>query len=74
MGNDLTFIQTSELIDELNRRHDALIVLGMRFNSKDAYGITRFHQGHRYVCLGLLSNATAMINEVEMAQLKKDNA
>lgn len=74
---DLTFISSKELIDELAKRHDALVVLGMRFNKLNQYSITRFHAGHRYVCLGMMSNMQSLINDTENEQLKynkEDNA
>lgn len=62
---DLTFVSTKELIAELAKRHDALVVGGMNFKSKDAYNVVRFRQGHRHVCLGLLSNIASIINDDE---------
>ena len=74
MGNttkeDLTFTSTDSLLTELAKRHDALVVLGMRFTTKDGYNITRYHRGHRYVCLGMLSNAQSLINNVENEHLR----
>jgi len=79
MGNsqattDLTFIQTKELIDELTKRHDALVVAGIKFtNVKGGYTVTRFHHGHRYVCLGLMANVESIINTTENSALGPDN-
>ncbi len=74
---DLTFVSTKELIAELAKRHDALVIGGMNFKSKDAYNVVRFRQGHRHVCLGLLSNIQSIINDEENKNLlynTEDNA
>lgn len=69
-SQELTFVSTKDLMEELARRHDAVVILGMRFTSKDGYNIARFHRGHRYVCLGMLSNAATLINDMENGSLK----
>lgn len=69
----LTFVDTKQLIDELARRHDAFIILGMKFKTENNYEVVRFHQGHRYVCLGMLDNMKSLINEIENKSLSAVN-
>lgn len=76
MGNqkvDLTFMSSKELIDELAKRNDALVVLGMRFETNSKYAVTRYFQGNRFVCLGLLANEESRINNIENEQLENDD-
>lgn len=69
---DLTFVPTLQLVEELKKRHDALIVCGVRFTDvKGAYKVLRVHNGHRFVCLSLLSNMESIINSIENANLKQ---
>lgn len=69
---DLTFCQTAELIAELTKRHDAIVVTGIRFETNNGgYTVTRHHSGHRYVCLGLISNMESLINPIENSSLGK---
>lgn len=68
---DLTFVPTLQLVDELKKRHDALVLMGVRFTDvKGAYKVLRIHHGHRFVCLSLLSNLESIINSIENANLK----
>lgn len=69
---DLTFVTKKQLIDELAKRHDAIVVLGLRFESQIKYTVTRYHAGNRHVCLGLISNESSIINNIENSQLNKD--
>lgn len=69
-AQDLTFVSTADMLAELNKRHDALIILGMRFEEKERYTIIRHQQGHRYVLLGMLSNMADLINKIENEHLK----
>lgn len=63
---DLTFFQTKELVDELAKRHDALVIAGIRFiKTNGQYEVLRFHNGHRLVCLGQISNMQSLINKEE---------
>lgn len=70
-GQDLTFVSTDDLITELGKRNDAMVFLGMRFTSVDGkYEIKRIHHGHRYICLGMLSNVESVINDIENNNLR----
>lgn len=70
----LTFCQTADLIEELKKRHDAIVVAGIKFtNTKGGYTVTRFHHGHRFVCLGLMANVESIINVTENSLLGPDN-
>ena len=71
---DLTFIATKELIEELDKRYDALNIAGIKFtNVNGGYSVTRHWNGHRYVCLGLLANLESLINEAENKSLFDEN-
>lgn len=70
-SQDLTFIQTHDLLVELAKRHDAMVFLGMKFTSiEGGYDIKRLHTGHRYVCLGMMANMESLINKIENDNLK----
>jgi hypothetical protein len=71
---DLTFCSSDELVKELNKRHDALIISGVKFtNINGEYKVIRNYFGHRLVCLGLLSNMSSLINIEENKSLILDN-
>ena len=62
-NDGLTFCSTKELIDELYKRHDSLVIAGIKFTKVDgSFEVTRFHKGHNIVCLGLIDNMTTLIN------------
>ena len=63
---DLALCSSKDLVDELARRHDAFVIAGMKFtDNRGGYRVTRYHNGHRYVCLGLLNNLESLINKEE---------
>ena len=69
---DLTFVSTAHLVEELKKRHDAIVISAVRFTDvKGAYKVLRVHNGHRFVCLSLLSNLESIINSIENANLKQ---
>lgn len=73
-AQDLTFIPTMKLVDELKKRHDALVVCGVRFTDvQGSYKLLRVHHGHRFVCLSQLSNMASIINAIENASLNKSD-
>lgn len=71
---DLTFVPTMKLCDELKKRHDALVIAGVRFTDvQGSYKLLRIHHGHRFVCLSQLSNMESIINAIENASLNKSD-
>lgn len=63
---DLTLVGTDELLEELYKRHDAVVIAGIRFTKvRGDYEIMRYFRGHRIVCLGMLENVKSFINEEE---------
>ncbi len=68
---DLTFISTLDLVEELKKRHDALVVCGMKFTTGTQYEIFRHYSGHSYVCLGMMAQLESNITEKENNELKK---
>ena len=70
--NALTFSSTEDLLKELHKRHDALIVSGVKFtNVNGEYVLTRFFRGHHIVCLGLLNNMSSVVNKAENKRLEE---
>lgn len=59
---DLTLISNKELIDELAKRHDGLVVAGIRFNTTTNFVLTKHWGGNHFVCLGVLEDMKHQIN------------
>lgn len=73
---ELTFVPTVELIEELKRRHDSMVFMGLKFKDiSDAsrYVVLPIYHGNRHVCLSLLSQLSHRINLVELASLNKSD-
>lgn len=67
----LTFISTKDLLDELYKRHDAVVVAGIKFTKvRGDYEVTRYFRGHRVVCLGVIENVKSLINDEENRNLQ----
>lgn len=64
---NLSLVPTDDLLDELFKRHDALVVTGMKFTaSNGAYVTLRRFNGNRYVCNGMLDTMQALIVREEL--------
>lgn len=59
---DLTFISTKELIDEVARRHDGIVIAGIKFTSQHHFKLTKHWAGNHFVCLGVLEDMKHQIN------------
>lgn len=68
-SNALSLVSTTDLLKELKSRHHAVVFSAMIFKSNDRYDIIREYSGHRFVCLGMLSNLESLINPVENSSL-----
>lgn len=62
---DLSLVATDELLNELYRRHDAVIFAGKLHRNSIQYTITRKFYGNRDVCLAMCSNLSSIINDAE---------
>ena len=71
---ELSLCSTKDLMAELARRHDALVIAGMKFTTTSGgYSVTRYHQGHRHVCIGMMSNIESLLNQIENSSLGPDD-
>lgn len=59
---DLTFIATQELINEMAKRHDGMIISGIKFNTMDNFCLTKYWGGNHFVCLGILEDVKHQIH------------
>lgn len=63
---DLTFVSTDAMMDELVKRHDAIVITSVRFTKTDgAYVVLRRRNGNRFVCCGLIDTFRHMIEQEE---------
>lgn len=63
---DLTFVQTDAMLDELMKRHDAMVFTGVRFTKVNGdYIVKRYRNGNRFVCCGLMDTFQHMIEQEE---------
>lgn len=61
-NTDLTFVPTQELISEMARRHDGMIIAGIKFNTMANFSLTKYWGGNHFVCLGILEDMKHQIN------------
>lgn len=68
----LELISTNDLLEELVRRHDAVVLTGVKFtNDRNGEYLTFCrHGGNRHACLGLLSVASHKISNEEVQMTK----
>lgn len=59
---DLSLIPLEDLMSEIFRRHDSVIIAAVVHKSAIQYQVTRKYYGHRYSCLALCSNLEHLIN------------
>lgn len=59
---DLTFISNKELIDELAKRHDGLVIAGIKFTTMTNFMLTKHWVGNHFVCLGIVEDMKRQIN------------
>lgn len=62
MNPDITFVPTQELINELAKRHDGMIVAGIKFTTMSNFALTKYWGGNHFVCLGILEDMKHQIN------------
>ncbi len=60
---DLTFIPTKEMIAELAKRHDGLVIAGIKFTTPTNFALTKYWGGNHFVCLGVLEDMKHQINK-----------
>lgn len=66
---DLSLVQTSDLIEELVRRHDAVVLTGIKFTKENGEYVTfRRFNGNRFICNGLIGVVNSMIANEEIRQ------
>lgn len=66
---DLSLVPTNDLVDEIVRRHDAVILTGIKFTQANGEYMTfRRYTGNRFVCGGLLNVINHMLAMEEINQ------
>lgn len=61
-ATDLTFVPNGDLINELAKRHDGLVIAGIKFNTPMNFVLTKYWGGNHFVCLGVLEDMKHQIN------------
>lgn len=69
---DLTFLSSKELIDELAKRHDGLVIAGIKFNTMTNFILTKHWAGNHFVCLGIIEDMKHQINRSGEKNFIKD--
>lgn len=59
---DLTFVSNKELIDELAKRHDGMVVAGIKFTTQTNFMLTKHWGGNHFVVLGILEDLKHQVN------------
>lgn len=59
---DLTFISNGDLIQELAKRHDGLVIAGIKFTTNTNFLLTKYWGGNHFVCLGILEDMKHQIH------------
>jgi hypothetical protein len=60
---DLTFVSNKELIDELVKRHDGLVVAGIKFTTQNNFLLTKHWSGNHFLVLGILEDMKHQVNK-----------
>lgn len=60
--NDIALLSSKELIDELAKRHDGLVIAGIKFITMSNFVLTKYWGGNHFVCLGVLEDMKHQIN------------
>lgn len=55
-------MSTNELIAEIARRHDGLVIAGIKFTTMTNFELTKYWGGNHFVCLGVLEDMKYQIN------------
>lgn len=65
MDTDISLVPTDELIAEVAKRYDACIFMGRKYTGEGKYNWTvkRRYFGDLFVCAGLSTNMTDIINQ-----------
>lgn len=67
MTLDLSLVQTSDLLEEIVRRHDAVVLTGIKYTKQNGEYVTfRRFSGNRFTCNGLIGVVSAMIAKEEI--------
>lgn len=59
--NDLDYITSADMIDELRRRHEAIVIVGMIDLDSDRIAYILSHHGGLVKCLGLVEYASTKL-------------
>lgn len=65
---DLTLIPTNDLVQELINRHDAVVLTGIKYTTKEEYVTFRIYHGNRFTCAGLIGIMSNMLAKDESGQ------
>lgn len=68
-ATEIGLIPTDALINEIIKRHDAIIFAGKIHRNINQYTVTRRYSGHRDTCLAMCSNLASLINADENKSL-----
>ncbi len=70
---DLSLVPTNDLTEELVKRHDAVVLTGIKYTKEDEYITFRLFSGNRFVCNGLIGVINTMIANDEIGHTMKMN-
>lgn len=59
---DLSLVSLKDLIDELAKRHDGMVIAGIKFTTLHNFVLTKHWGGNHFVCLGILEDIKYQIN------------
>lgn len=59
--NDIDYITSEDMIDELKRRHEAIVIIGLIDLDSDRVSYMFSHQGGLVKCLGLVEYASTKL-------------
>jgi hypothetical protein len=66
---DLSLISLDDIVQEIFRRHDSVIIGALKYKDVAHYNVLRKYYGHRHSCLALASNLASLINNDENKSL-----
>lgn len=59
---DLSLVDIKDIINELVKRHDGLVIAGIKFTTISNFVLTKHWGGNHFVCLGILEDMKYQIN------------
>ncbi len=72
-ATDLTFVSTADIIKEMAKRHDGMVIAGIKFTTPTNFALTKYWGGNHFVCLGILEDMKHQINKAGDRAFTPDN-